>query len=104
MNTEISITFAMLLYKVSSLVAGLAAIWMGYRLFMAGIWGQAGDIEGRFKETNVVVKQAAPGTVFALVGMVIVCFVVFKGMNITEAGLTPPSARVAAALPDELPH
>ncbi|MBT62907.1 MAG: hypothetical protein CML13_06810 [Puniceicoccaceae bacterium] len=66
---------------------------MGYLLFCAGIWGNAGDVVTKFKDTKLVVKNAAPGTIFALVGLFVVIFSVTKGLSFstTSSQLTDHS-------------
>jgi hypothetical protein len=54
---------------------------MGYRLFLAGIWGHAGEIEGEFGNNKLVIKKAAPGTFFALFGAIIISITIYKGME-----------------------
>jgi hypothetical protein len=75
---------ALTLYKLGSLAVGLASLVMGYRLFVKGVWGDAGDVEGVFNDNRIVVKRAAPGTFFALFGTVVLCFTIFKGFDITQ--------------------
>jgi len=64
-----------------SLVAGTLLSYMGYKLFMSGIWGNAGDIEGKFKDNKIVLKKAAPGTFFILAGVIIIGFTIYKGLD-----------------------
>jgi len=55
---------------------------MGFRLFMAGIWGQSGELTAEFRETRVILKKAAPGTFFALFGTAIIVATLWKGLEI----------------------
>jgi hypothetical protein len=73
---------------------------MGYRLFMSGIWGNAGNIDTEFMDTKLVIKKAAPGTFFALFGTIIVAFSVFTGINWHDKG---ESNKPAIQLPDKPP-
>ncbi|MBL4836970.1 MAG: hypothetical protein JKY34_05275 [Kordiimonadaceae bacterium] len=78
-----------LLFKLSSLYIGLALAYMGYKLFMNGIWGHAGDAEGSFGNNKLVIKKAAPGTFFAISGLLVVCFTILQGFEantLTEGG------------------
>jgi hypothetical protein len=45
-------TVAALLYKLVSLLVGLAFAYMGYRLFMSSVWGQAGELDAQFGKNN----------------------------------------------------
>jgi hypothetical protein len=76
------ITVALSFYKAVSLLVGLLLAYMGYKLFMAGVWGEAGDIEAHFQDNKLVVKRAAPSTFFAILGAIIICFTIFKGMEL----------------------
>lgn len=71
-------------FKLSSLAVGLSFAYMGYKLFIKGIWGNAGTVEGEFKDTKIVVKKAAPGTFFALFGTIILCFTIFQGFHVSK--------------------
>lgn len=72
---------AMTLYKIISLGIGFALCYLGYRLFMAGIWGESGDVEGSFGDNKVIVKKAAPGTFFALFGAIVIGLTILQGLN-----------------------
>jgi hypothetical protein len=58
---------------------------MGYRLFMASIWGSAGDVTGEFGENKIVFKRAAPGTFFAIVGAIIVVTTILRGFEMEKS-------------------
>jgi hypothetical protein len=102
MSENISIYLIAVTYKVFSLCAGLLFGYMGYRLFMAGIWGNAGDVETKFKDTKLVLKQAAPGTFFALFGTIIVAFTIFTGISL-DKGTDRETFAPATQLPDKPP-
>ena len=46
---DLSAVIAVLLFKLASISAGVFFAWMGYRLFMSGIWGNAGELEEDYK-------------------------------------------------------
>ena len=75
---------ALLLYKIVSLFVGLFFAYMGYRLFMAGVWGHAGELDAHFGDNKVLLKKSAPGTFFALFGTVIVAFTIWKGLDFSR--------------------
>lgn len=96
------------IYKLSCLGVGLLFGYMGYRLFLARIWGRSGDLQAEFNNTKVVLKQAAPGTFFALFGAFVIGFTIFAGFDLEavgdSAGMNGSTAREAkGGLPDELP-
>jgi len=73
-------------YKGACLLAGLLCVYLGYRLFLAGIWGKAGDFETSYKDTRVVLTGAAPGTFFAFLGAGIMIATIWSGLNIGYDG------------------
>jgi hypothetical protein len=60
------------LYKVICLLVGLAFAYLGYRLFVQGIFRASGDLQAEFKDTKIILKRAAPGTFFSVLGAAIV--------------------------------
>ncbi|SHF34667.1 hypothetical protein SAMN04487965_1994 [Microbulbifer donghaiensis] len=81
MDLSTHIIFSLISYKITSLVVGCVFAYMGYRLFMSGIWGHAGELETGFGDSRVVIKKAAPGTFFALFGAVIIAITLYKGLE-----------------------
>jgi len=73
---------AVFLYKIVSLLVGLAFAYMGYRLFMSSVWGQAGELDAQFGKNKILLKKAAPGTFFALFGAVVVALAIWMGFKI----------------------
>lgn len=77
------LTLVTSVYHLASSLIGLALGWMGYRLFRVGLFDKAGELKvawggGR----SLVLKQAAPGTFFALLGAAIVIISLEKGFNL----------------------
>lgn len=83
---ETQIIVAQAIYKLASLFAGSMFAYMGYRLFMVGVWGEAGDVEAQFQDNKLVIKRAAPGTFFALFGALVVCVTIFRGFQLEDRG------------------
>ncbi|WP_299258079.1 hypothetical protein [uncultured Aquimarina sp.] len=84
MDTNNYLIFSALTYKLVCLAVGGLAVYLGYRLFSKGIWGQSGDLQAKFSDTRLVLKNGAPGTFFAVMGAVIICATImsgFKGKN-----------------------
>lgn len=76
-------------YKLGCLASGTLVCWMGYKLFVKGIWGNAGDLKFEMPKVSIVLQQAAPGSFFAVLGAVIICFTVWHGMTLgTESDTT----------------
>lgn len=70
------------IYKIVSLITGISLSYMGYKLFLAGIWGNAGNAEGEFGDNKLIIKKAAPGTFFVIMGAIIIGLTIIKGLNI----------------------
>lgn len=107
MSETTSIILIAVAYKIVSMCVGLFFGYMGYRLFMSSIWGNAGNLNAEFRDTKLVVKQAAPGTFFALFGTVIVAFSVLTGISWHDKGKSYSPDRESCApavhLPDKPP-
>ena len=70
------------IYKVICLLSGVLLTYMGYKLFMHGIWGHAGNAEAEFGNNRVLVKKAAPGTFFVLAGTLVIGITIYKGLEL----------------------
>jgi hypothetical protein len=61
-----------LLYRLAVVAAGMVSIVLGYRLFLTGVGGEAGgsaaSAEAKTRIFHFSIKNAAPGTCFALFG------------------------------------
>lgn len=75
-----SMIMALTTYKVVSLLVGFGAIFIGYRLFALGIYEKAGNLEATFGKKHLVLKQAAPGTFFVVLGSIIIIVALWKGL------------------------
>jgi hypothetical protein len=82
MEIYLAVIISLTAYKIASLLVGLLFSFMGYRLFMRGIWGHSGEIDSQFGDTRFIIKKAAPGTFFALFGAIIVIATVSKGLDL----------------------
>ena len=78
-----AIVIGLTLYKIISLIVGLILTYLGYRLFMAGVWGSAGDLEGNYGNNKLVLKSAAPGTFFALFGTIVIAITIVEGLELS---------------------
>jgi hypothetical protein len=81
MTPELAVILGITTYKFACLAVGTLFCVLGYRLFKLGIWGSAGDLDAKFNNTRLVLKSAAPGTFFAVLGAVIVVVTVWQGIN-----------------------
>lgn len=74
----------LVIYKLNAIWAGMAFAYMGYKLFMAGVFEHAGQLEQSFGREHLLLKEAAPGTFFAVLGCVIIVVALWKGISIRE--------------------
>lgn len=74
----------LILFRLAIIIAGMISIFLGYRLFVKGVEpvsnaGAGTDISARIAESRFSVKNAAPGTCFALFGVVVISIVFARG-------------------------
>lgn len=86
------------LYKVFCLFSGLAIIFLGYHLFIKGIFAHSGDLDASWKDYKLILKKAAPGTYFVIFGSIILITVVFQGLAFDEVKKSNPG-HVAPTIP-----
>lgn len=96
--TSIELFFA---YKAFSLMTGVFIVFLGYKLFVVGVYSeQSSDLKAAWGDKSVVLKRAAPGTLFSLFGAIVVSLAVFKGVSVEttqEQSLTPRGAEAISA-------
>lgn len=68
-------------YRIVSLIVGLGFAYMGYKLFLHGVFDKAGELQAAWGEKKLLLKQAAPGTFFSLFGTVIIVVALWKGLS-----------------------
>lgn len=61
---------------------------MGYKLFSKGIFGNAGDIDATFRDCSLLLRKAAPGTLFVVGGVAICLATTWVGADYSK---TTPS-------------
>lgn len=79
------------LYRIITIVVGLAFAYLGYNLFCRGIFDKAGDLNAAWGNFKLVIKRGTPGTFFALFGTVLIVFSLWKGVNVEEIKKKLPS-------------
>jgi hypothetical protein len=84
-SADIAVIFGLVLYKLACLAVGALFGWLGYRLFMAGIWGPSGNLHANFRDWKLILKSAAPGTFFVVLGAFIIVFTVMSGLKFDVA-------------------
>lgn len=75
------------------MIVGGFAIYLGYRLFILGVTGQA-SLNVESKAVSAQLLNAAPGLFFGLGGLTAVIASIFKGVEIryaepTDSGFSP---------------
>ncbi len=81
--TEFSQTvIALTIYRLFTVLIGLSFAFLGYKLFCHGIYDKAGDLKATLGERYIILKEAAPGTFFALFGVVVISISLWRGIEI----------------------
>src|SRR6266446_3141159 len=80
-QTQMAIIISVGIYKLACLATGTLLVYMGYRLFMASIWGKAGEVDLQFKENKLLIRKAAPGTFFTVAGTIVLVVTLSKGLG-----------------------
>lgn len=84
------------LFKVSIVVCGIVCIVLGAGLFKKGVYEQnsSSTVEADIKEGKFFLRNAAPGTLFALFGAAIIVVMLYAA---------PPEVNVKTLVKRELP-
>jgi hypothetical protein len=84
--TSLVVIAGLIAYKLTCILSGTAFAFMGYRLFLARVLKGDTDFGASAgKMWSLKITKAAPGTLFALFGAVIVAFSMFKGYDAKTA-------------------
>lgn len=81
MSAVQTMMISLTLYKVVTIFAGLTFAYMGYRLFISGIFSDAGELRTNWENKHLVLRKAAPGTFFAVLGAIVTCVSLWRGLN-----------------------
>jgi len=82
-------------------IAGLVFCVLGYKLFVKGVYEKGGDLNAVWGDKNLALKQAGPGTFFALFGLLVVGIGIWRDTGLA-VGLSIP-ADSESAKPRMLP-
>lgn len=86
------------IYRGLALLTGLVFGVMGYKLFVKGVFDKAGDLKAAWGERNLILKQASPGTFFALFGAAIITVTVLSDFQVKrESAAVPENIRTVIA-------
>lgn len=87
------LTYAALYHTVLMLV-GLATIFMGYRLLVMGVMPEQGsDVKAEAGKVRLTIKNAAPGTLFCLLGSALIIYMIHQGPPQQELTLKTADGR-----------
>lgn len=92
-----------LIFRLAIIATGALSIYLGYMLFVKGVFGgtQDADLSAEISGTKFSLKNAAPGTFFALFGVVIITVMLTQGMPMYDKTSSSMQAvnPVVSALP-----
>lgn len=88
----------LLIFRLAIIATGAISIILGYRLFCVGVWPRTPRtkgtiVEAKLASAGLTLKNAAPGTCFALFGVIIIAVMFMTGgpemtlQTITRSGL-----------------
>lgn len=99
-NMDLASTFIiyLIMFRLAIIAVGAMSMVLGYRLFRRGVWSRARTnnattVETKIANAGFTLKNAAPGTCFALFGVVIIATMFATGgpeltlKTMTRAGL-----------------
>jgi len=71
----------LIVFRLSIIIAGIISIILGYRLFYKAVWPEKNNSKGssldvKSHNMHFTLKNAAPGTIFALFGAIIICIMI----------------------------
>ena len=91
------------LYKVVTMLVGLAIVVLGYKLFRHGVFEKTpAQLKAYFGDRHFVLKAAGPGSFFAIFGSIIIGLSCHKGLTVWgEPRLDSPTANAVPALEPE---
>jgi hypothetical protein len=92
MSEGYALMLSLTIYKGITLLTGLALAFMGYKLFVHGIFTDSGELRTNWEDKKLVLRKAAPGTFFALFGTIIVCVSLWRGLSFEPSKTAPVSA------------
>jgi hypothetical protein len=94
-NVNYNLMFAMYyIFKLAAPVVSCVAIYLGYRLFILGVTGQA-SLSVESKTVGAQLINAAPGLFFAIGGLTTLGISTFKGVAFT---FSPHEGSIKGAL------
>jgi hypothetical protein len=81
----LGVVLALVVSRILSALIGLTFAYFGYKLFSLGVYTKAGELRAVWGERHLMLKQAAPGTFFALFGTVVTAVALLGGGDVERA-------------------
>jgi len=83
MKIEIFFFIYAIIFRISVLIAGIISIIIGYKLFLKGLYSEHisnnANLDASIGEWKITLKNAGPGTFFALFGLIIIHSMIQNG-------------------------
>ncbi|TKB24408.1 hypothetical protein FCL47_18165 [Desulfopila sp. IMCC35006] len=73
----------LIMFLFGALMTGIAFAIMGYLLLIRGVF-QETNVEAVWKDKSLILKKASPGTIFALFGVCVIVFSLWKGTQMVS--------------------
>lgn len=91
------------LFRTVMVLVGVSFAYLGYKLFCRGIYDKAGDMEATWGKNKLLLKQAAPGTFFALFGVIVIAISIWKGTGLEskKVSMVPGTINAISSSIDE---
>lgn len=86
MSDVVSVVALVVLLRIAMVITGFGFTWLGYRLFRAGVYEHGSDIKASWGDSYLILKQAAPGTLFALFGVAVIGLSIVRGVSVEGTG------------------
>lgn len=84
MTENVWIVLILTTFRIVCIMASLFFCYLGYRLYVKGVFEKEGKIEGRYGKAKFVLRNVAPGVVFVVLGTVVGGFAVIRPINVHE--------------------
>ncbi|NJO17988.1 MAG: tetratricopeptide repeat protein [Thioploca sp.] len=92
-----------MLFRLAIIAAGITSIVLGYRLFCKGIWGdksgEGANLNANLGNATVTFQNAAPGTFFALFGVITIGFMFINSPEFSSETLQQVTPKISETLP-----
>ena len=81
MNVTSYFIIYLIIFRLAIIAAGILTVFWGYRLFCKGIWpaGDKSTFDAKLANARFTLKNAAPGTFFALFGIIVISIMLYQG-------------------------